>query len=441
MLDDNIRSIQEVTFRDSTSSKELPTSRRIVLKDTPLSEVVTSIEALFRPPAISELITRPVEKQLKDLGHSVNEMPLGASISPHDVRRYAQEGEFPLRQSPNPCGYFHKYIPDPSTIGLVGVNRHNGYLKFERAFIANAGHIYSLFLVNIRATVERKVLFRPRAFWEDLSFADDCHEAGLHVIKYNRFVHRKLNFQPLNRRPTLHTPEKVRVPFIWERSKIIMDLCNSDLALIQQKISDYFIQSDLSPRDNARFELFRILCDPDKTSQNLLLNDKICSLKCSSDGNLVTREFNRKNVSEKDMIATIERMRTSSLNGSEFSQFHFIFFLESDQLLSNIIHVFQNPSANHRFGEGFYRDDVFQFNSNQLDTSNRQWAVRLIANEVKKVDESPHSLKVTRATILVFDQNYILETFNTHFEAALSYIVKSIFRRYSKILPEHQGFI
>ena len=59
--------------------------------------------------------------------------------------------------------------------------------------------VYSFFLLNVKATVEKKVLYAPKPIWEDIDFNFDLLHSDLHVLKVNRWFHRKKNFQKPNK--------------------------------------------------------------------------------------------------------------------------------------------------------------------------------------------------------------------------------------------------
>ncbi|EKX34931.1 hypothetical protein GUITHDRAFT_146844 [Guillardia theta CCMP2712] len=51
--------------------------------------------------------------------------------------------------------------------------------------------VYSFFLLNVKSTIGKGVLFPPKKVWEDVDFNNLCEEAGLAVLKVNRFFHHK----------------------------------------------------------------------------------------------------------------------------------------------------------------------------------------------------------------------------------------------------------
>ena len=54
--------------------------------------------------------------------------------------------------------------------------------------------VYAAVLLNVKSTVEKRVLYRPWPCWEDLRFNDDCDIEGLWVVKCNRFRFHKVQY-------------------------------------------------------------------------------------------------------------------------------------------------------------------------------------------------------------------------------------------------------
>ena len=54
--------------------------------------------------------------------------------------------------------------------------------------------VYAAVLLNVKSTVEKRVLYRPWPCWEDLRFNDDCDKEGLWVVKCNRFLFHKVQY-------------------------------------------------------------------------------------------------------------------------------------------------------------------------------------------------------------------------------------------------------
>jgi hypothetical protein len=84
------------------------------------------------------------------------------------------------------------------TFGVLGVRRDFRYWASgaeNSSKIHQITHsVYSMVLMNIRATMEKKLFYPVRQFSEDLEFNYLCHENGLKVLKTNAFLHVKPNY-------------------------------------------------------------------------------------------------------------------------------------------------------------------------------------------------------------------------------------------------------
>ena len=56
--------------------------------------------------------------------------------------------------------------------------------------------VYSFFLLNVSATVERGAYYPPKPFWEDIEFNQICEEKGLSVVKANFSISNQI-YSPL----------------------------------------------------------------------------------------------------------------------------------------------------------------------------------------------------------------------------------------------------
>jgi len=85
------------------------------------------------------------------------------------------------------CGAADRYA-------VLGTKRQSAsYATVFKPFAACP--VFSTFLINVRATVAKGLLFPPKAFWEDIEFCQMCYEEGLVALRYNTFFHNKRNFQ------------------------------------------------------------------------------------------------------------------------------------------------------------------------------------------------------------------------------------------------------
>ena len=72
---------------------------------------------------------------------------------------------------------------------------------------------YSMFLLNVKLTINKSVLYPPRSHWEDVDFNELAERKGLAVIKCNTIFHCKINFQKLPKlvqsiTVVVHVPDK-----------------------------------------------------------------------------------------------------------------------------------------------------------------------------------------------------------------------------------------
>ena len=75
--------------------------------------------------------------------------------------------------------------------------------------------VYAAVLLNVKSTVEKKVFYRPWPCWEDLRFNDDCDKADLWVVKCNRFLFHKVQYNDWIKdlvRPTI---------FVWKKDSFL----------------------------------------------------------------------------------------------------------------------------------------------------------------------------------------------------------------------------
>lgn len=91
-----------------------------------------------------------------------------------------------------------QFVGDSSSWGIVGMHRDWGKWKTIKKPFKLTYSVYSFFLLNVKATVEKRVLYAPKPIWEDIDFNFDLLHSELHVLKVNRWFHRKKNFQKPN---------------------------------------------------------------------------------------------------------------------------------------------------------------------------------------------------------------------------------------------------
>ena len=95
---------------------------------------------------------------------------------------------FPLYTYTGPAKLFGN--KQHESYGILGLLRSvpNAVRPFAKT------QVYAAVLLNVKSTVEKRVLYRPWPCWEDLRFNDDCDKEGLWVVKCNRFLFHKVQY-------------------------------------------------------------------------------------------------------------------------------------------------------------------------------------------------------------------------------------------------------
>ena len=96
--------------------------------------------------------------------------------------------KFPLYTYTGPAKLFGN--KQHESYGVLGLLRSvpNAVRPFAKT------QVYAAVLLNVKSTVEKRVLYRPWPCWEDLRFNDDCDKEGLWVVKCNRFRFHKVQY-------------------------------------------------------------------------------------------------------------------------------------------------------------------------------------------------------------------------------------------------------
>ena len=80
-------------------------------------------------------------------------------------------------------------------IAVIGTRRQwTNYMLIRRPF-AETLSVYSMFLLNVKATVASGLYYLPRLVHEDIHFNFEAHNRGLIILKCNRFFHLKVDLQ------------------------------------------------------------------------------------------------------------------------------------------------------------------------------------------------------------------------------------------------------
>ena len=136
-MDDNVSSLYCIDFAESKGDQ-------IKMKKTYLTKVLSHLWNQFDPKA-------EIPKELR---------------SPH-------------------CTKVFDYSGEPDMYGMLGMKFDR--LGYKRPPFRHA-RLAALYLLNVKATVEKNVFFMPTPFLEDVMFCDDCDSEGLLCCKYGRFV-------------------------------------------------------------------------------------------------------------------------------------------------------------------------------------------------------------------------------------------------------------
>ncbi|CAH3029665.1 unnamed protein product, partial [Porites evermanni] len=97
--------------------------------------------------------------------------------------------DFPLYRYTGPAKLFGDKLHE--SYGVLGFLRSvpNAVRPFAKT------QVYAAILLNVKSTVEKRVLYQPWPCWEDLRFNDDCDKEGLWVVKCNRFRFHKVQYR------------------------------------------------------------------------------------------------------------------------------------------------------------------------------------------------------------------------------------------------------
>ena len=107
---------------------------------------------------------------------------------PHPLTEEFDSQDFPLYRYTGPAKLFRD--KQHESYGVLGLLRSVPITVKPFA----KTQVYAAVLLNVKSTVEKRVLYRPWPCWEDLRFNDDCDKEGLWVVKCNRFLFHKVQY-------------------------------------------------------------------------------------------------------------------------------------------------------------------------------------------------------------------------------------------------------
>ena len=194
VIDDNVALMSEAVFR----SDEGTTTGQSVVRDE--NGVMKMERCSFLKPLTY------LQKIASGKGNPPDER---IQYEPHPLKDHPEGQQFPLYTYTGPAKLFGD-SPFKS-YGILGLLR--SVPISVRPFAKT--QVYAAVLLNVKSTVEKKVFYRPWPCWEDLRFNDDCDKADLWVVKCNRFLFHKVQYNDWIKdlaRPTI---------FVWKKDSFL----------------------------------------------------------------------------------------------------------------------------------------------------------------------------------------------------------------------------
>ncbi len=200
MLDDNIPCLYDIEV-DENSHLKLE-GKEVKRKNVPLYNVLIHIESQF----------------------DGSKNPPKPHFQPHQDATYKSKLE--------------GYTGPSKKYGVIGVLRNSKYSSSVCHPFGNT-HVCGLTFLNIKALKEHEIQFQAWPAWEDLTLNNDCDQAGLFVVKYNRFVCFKRNI-----------PSWLPEVFIWDDQTILSTTENTNAKPTERSVDLLlkYIQSSAAPK-------------------------------------------------------------------------------------------------------------------------------------------------------------------------------------------------
>ena len=173
VIDDNVALMSEAVFK---SDGETTTGQSVVRDESGVMEMkrCSFLKPLTYLQKIANGKSNPPDKKIQ--------------YEPHPLKDHPEGQQFPLYTYTGPAKLFGD-SPFKS-YGILGLLR--SVPISVRPFAKT--QVYAAVLLNVKSTVEKKVFYRPWPCWEDLRFNDDCDQADLWVVKCNRFLFHKVQY-------------------------------------------------------------------------------------------------------------------------------------------------------------------------------------------------------------------------------------------------------
>jgi hypothetical protein len=167
-----------------------------------------SADALPEPASWSQFMMR-VEGWLTDEAVSVENVRIksigkrGMEANMGTLRPQKEDADIKELTTKHLANNCRSFVGGQSAVAIVGCGRDiNDYVRvgMRRGIqpFSVTPSVYSMYWLNVEATVSRDVLYMPRSTAEDREFNFKCEEKGLAVVKCNMFWHRKKNAQRCN---------------------------------------------------------------------------------------------------------------------------------------------------------------------------------------------------------------------------------------------------
>ena len=174
------------------------------------------------------------------------------------------------------------FVGCPGTqLAVIGLERdcrnYKDVLSGRRLPFTFTRSTYSMFLLNVRLTIEKKVLYPPRSHWEDIDFNEQCESKGLGVVKSGTSMHHKDQNQHIHKQRS---------------DEVVMTVNMYDLSTWRPDSADEPPQAAGHPKD---LTIATLSC---RALKEKILKEKMGTLEDSSTFLLFDNAFHRAGVHE-----------------------------------------------------------------------------------------------------------------------------------------------
>jgi len=224
LLDDNVHSCYELDLNQMYAA--LPVTHKPLLPCS-FSKVMAEIEEIFASEshAVSDEYKMSQKCPSVKLGDEDIQAPRrsGADPTARTIARkeMLQGGKYDEAKT------FRDYTGDKKSFGVIGIHRvPNMSYRVASPFVITHS-AYSFYLLNVKETIRLGVYYAIHPPWEDIEFNQLCEEAGLAVLKCNRFFHKKINLQPQSGGGTCKqnpTQKKIKISIGGQKAPIYLEV-------------------------------------------------------------------------------------------------------------------------------------------------------------------------------------------------------------------------